>query len=193
MYFLSGMNLKKDMFHIIKPTSATVEKKALRLVLPCLGSIFLQLRAKIRNAMKITLNCCIRQVIFKNEANLSNMFRFKDCVPYELVSGAVYEYTCGRCNSSYYGEKERHLKASCGEHIGKSPLTFKKTKPFKESSIRDHLLQCDNNPSFDEFAILAHRNKKYLLEIKECLLIERDQPVLNKSISSATLLVLNRV
>ena len=73
------------------------------------------------------------------------------------------------------------------EHIGMSPLTFKKMKPSKESSIRDHLLQCDNNPSFDEFTILAHENKKYLLEINESLLVKRDQPVLNKDISSATL------
>ena len=43
-----------DGLHIIKPTSATVEKKALRLVLPYLGPISLQVRTKIRNAMKNT-------------------------------------------------------------------------------------------------------------------------------------------
>ena len=101
------------------------------------------------------------------------MFRFTDHVP-----GVVYEYTCGRCNSSYFGNTERHLKVRSSEYIGISPLTFKKTEPSKESSIRDYLLQCDNNPSFDEFTILAHGNKKYLLGIKESLLIKRDQPVL---------------
>ena len=155
-----------DRLHIIKPTSATVEKKALRLVLPYLGPISLQVRTKIRNAMKNTLNCCKLQVIFKNERKLSNIFRFKDCVPYDLVSGVVYDYTCSRCSSSYYGETERHIKVRSGEHIGISPLTFEKTKPSKESSIRDHLLECDNNLSFDDFTILAHGNKKYLLEIK---------------------------
>ena len=115
------------------------------------------------------------------------MCRFKDRVPYNLVSGVVYEYTCSRCNSFYHGETERHLKVRSGEHIEISPLTFKKTKPSKESSICDHLLQCDNNYSFDEFTILAHGNIKYLLEIKESLLTNRDQPVLNKNISSATL------
>ena len=60
-------------------------------------------------------------------------------------------------------------------------------KPSKESSIRDRLLQCDINPSFDEFTTLAHGNKKYWLEIKESLLTKLDQPVLNKNISSATL------
>ena len=79
--------------------------------------------------MENTLNCCKLQVIFKNKRKLSNMFRFKDRVPCDLVSRVVYEYTFGRCNSSYYGETERHLKVRSGEHIGISPLTFKKTKP----------------------------------------------------------------
>ena len=64
-------------------------------VLPYLGPISLQVRIKIRNAMKSTLNCCKLQVIFKSERKLSNMFRFKDRVPYDLVPGAVYECTCG--------------------------------------------------------------------------------------------------
>ena len=143
--------------------------------------------------MKNTLNHCKLQVIFKNERKLSNMFRFKDRVPYDLVSGVVYEYTCGRCNSSYYGDTERHLKVRSGEHIGISPLTFKKMKPSKESSIRDHLLECDNNPSFDQFTICAHGNKKYLLEIKDSLLIKRVQPVLSKNIGSATLHLFDKV
>ena len=121
------------------------------------------------------------------------MFRFEDCVPFDLVSGVVYKYTCGRCNSSYYGETERHIKVRSGEHIGISPLTFKKMKLCKKSSICDHLLECDSNPSFDEFTILSHGNKKYLLEIKERLLIKCDQPVLNKNISSTMLHLFNTV
>ena len=120
------------------------------------------------------------------------MFRFKDQVPYNLRSSVVYEYTCDGCNSFNYGETERHLKVRSGEHRGISPLTFKKTKPSKEGSIRDHFLECDN-PSFDEFTILAHGYKTYLLEIKESLLIKRNQPVLNKNISSATLHLFNTV
>ena len=38
--------------------------------------------------------------------------------------------------------------------------------------------QCDNNPSFHEFTITAHGNKKYLIKIKESLLIKLNQPVL---------------
>ena len=41
-----------DRLHIIKSSSETVEKKALCLVFPYLGPISLQVRTKIRNAMK---------------------------------------------------------------------------------------------------------------------------------------------
>ena len=152
-----------------------------------MGPISLQVRTKLRNAMKNTLNHCKFQVIFNKEEKVSNIFRFEDRVPHGSVSGVVYEYTCGRCNSSYYDETERNSKVRFAEHLRKLPLTFKKTKPSKESSIRDHLLECDNNASFDKFTILAHRNKKHLLEIKESPLIKHDQSVLNRNISSATL------
>ena len=89
--------------------------------------------------MKNTLNHCKLQVIFKNGRKLSNMFWFENGVPYDLVPGVVYEYKCGRCNSS------------------------------TAILLRDHLLECDN--TLDEFTILAHRNKKYLIEIKDSLLI----------------------
>ena len=46
---------------------------------------------------------------------------------------------------------------------------------------------CNNVPSFDEFSISAHGNNRFVLEIKESLLIKRDKPVLNKNISSARL------
>ena len=74
-----------DRLHIIKPILETVRKNPLRLVLPYLGLIALQVITKIRNAMKDTLNCCKLQIIFKSKRKLSNMFRFKDWVPYDLV------------------------------------------------------------------------------------------------------------
>ena len=49
----------------------------------------------------------------------------KDHLPFNLVSGVGYKYMCGRCNSVYYGEMDKHLKVRSGEHIRISPLTFK--------------------------------------------------------------------
>ena len=62
------------------------------------------------------------------------MFCLSRTVTLEL-SGAVSKHMCGRCNSTYYGEKDRHLKVRSGEYFGISLLTFKKTKPSYESAI----------------------------------------------------------
>ena len=59
-----------------------------------------------------------------------------------------------------------------GEHIETSPLILKKTKPLKESVVGKNLLNCNNISSFEEFSILAKGNKKFVLEIKERLLIK---------------------
>ena len=176
-----------DKLVIKRPQVTTAEEKTLILSLPYLGDISLQTRTKLRKSFKDILNCCKLQIVFKSQRKLANVFRFKDRLPFDLVSGVVYKYTRGRCSSSYYGETDRHLKVRSGEHIGISPLTFRKVKPSKESAIRDHLLNCNNIPSFDEFTILAYGHHKYILEIKESLLIKRDRPVVNKNISSAKL------
>ena len=89
--------------------------------------------------------------------------------PKEHTSGVVYKFQCGLCNESYYGESIRHLDIRSGKHIGVSPLTGKKVKPSNNSAICDHLLHCIFLPSFDNFSVLAHENKKYSLEIKESL------------------------
>ena len=159
------------------PQVTTVEKKTLILSLPYLGGITLQVRTKLRKSFKVILNCCKLQIVFNSQRKLANIFQFRVCLTFDLVSGVVYKYTCGRCNLSHYGETDRHLKVRSGEYIGIS----------KESAISDHLLNCNNIPSSDGFTILAYGHHKYLPKIKENLLIIRDRPVLNKNISSAKL------
>ena len=118
---------------------------------------------------------------------MSSQFRFKEPLPYDLMPQVVYKYTRGRCNSSYYGEMDRHLRVNAGEHIVLSLLTFKKCKPSKESAVRDHLLFCDNDPSFEEFSVLAKASSKFSLEIKESLLIKGDTLNLNRNTASVEL------
>ena len=120
---------------IKRPQLTTVEKKILLLSLPYLWGISLWTRTKLRKSFKGLLYTCKLQISFKSQRKLSNVFCFKDCLPFDLVSGVVYNYACGRCNSTYYGETDRHLKVRSGGHIGISPLTFKKIKPSKESAI----------------------------------------------------------
>ena len=137
------------------------------------------------------MNCSKVQIVFKNQRRLSSQFRFKEPLPYDLMYKFVYKYTCGICNSSYYGETDRHLRVRAGEHIGLSPLTFKKCKPSKESVVRDHLLFSDNDPSLEEFSVLAKSSSKCSLEVKGSFLIKRDTPNLNRNTTSVELLLFN--
>ena len=130
----------------------------------------------------------IVEIVFKCQARLSNSFGNKDPIPKDIISVVVYKFQCGLCNESYYGES-----IGPGEHIGVSPLTGKKVKPLKNSAFCDHLPHCNFLPSFDNFGVLAHENKKYLLEIKESLLIMRDKPSLNRNINSPPLYLFDKV
>ena len=179
--------------HLVKENVAIVEKKRLLLVLPYLGIISLQTRTKLQQALNGVLNCCKLKIVFKCQARLSNSFRYKDPIPKDLISGVVYKFQCGVCNESYYVESIRHLDIRSGEHIGVSPLTGKKVKPSNNSAICDYLLHCNFLPSFNKFSVLAYENKKYLLEIKESLLIMRDKPSLNRNINSAPLYLFDKV
>ena len=60
-----------------------------------------------------------------------------------------------------------------GEHIGISPLTEKNVKP-KCSAVSEHFLLCNHSPFFENFSLLTKEYKKFLLEVKESLLIMRD-------------------
>ena len=182
-----------DNKHLVKEKVPTAERKRLLLVLPYLGVISLQTRTKLQGVIKGVLNCCKLEIAFKFQTKLSNSFRFKDPRPKDLISEIVYKFQCGLCNESYYGESIRHLDIRSGEHIGLLPLTGQKIKPIKNSDVRDHLLNCNYLPFFGNFSILEYENKKFLLEIKESLLIMRDKRSLNRNIRSAPLYVFDKV
>ena len=152
----------------------------------------MQARTKLQQALKGVLNCCKLEIVFKCQTKLYSFFCYKGPIPKDLISGVVYKFQCGLCNESYYGESIRHLDIRSGEH-SVSPLTGKKVKSSNNSAICDYLLHCNFLPSFDNFSVLAHENKKYLLEIKESLLIMRDKLLLNRNINSTPLRLFDKV
>ena len=79
-----------------------------------------------------------------------------------------------------------------GEHIGISPLIKKKVKP-KGSAVSDHLLLCNHSPSLENVSVLTKENKKFLLQLKESLLIMRHKSSLSRNIRSPPLYILDRV
>ena len=133
----------------------------------------MQTRTKLRKSSERILNCWKLQIVFKSQNKLAEAFCFKDRIPKELASGVVYKFQCGFYNESYYGECVRHLNERIGEYIGISPLSKKKVKP-KGSAVSDHLLLCNHAPSFENFSVLTEENRKFVLELKESLLIMRD-------------------
>ena len=131
-----------DNRHLVKETTRTIEKKPLVLALPCLGSISLPTRTKLKKSLKNILNCCKLQLLFKNKTRLGNNFHFRDRIPKDLTSGVVYKFKCGLCSESYYGQCVRHINVRIGEYIGISPLTKKQVKS-RNRSVADHLLFCN--------------------------------------------------
>ena len=180
-----------DNIHVGKETTLTVEKKPLVLVLPYLGSISLQTRTNLKKVLKNILNCYKLQIVLKNNTRVGNSFHFKDRIPKDLTSDVVHKLQCRPCNESYYGKCVRHLSVRLGEHIGISPLTKKQVKP-KNSSVADHLLLCKHSVSYSDFSTAMRESKKFLLELKESLLIMRDKPSLNRIVTSALLYLFDR-
>ena len=119
------------------------------------------------------LNFCKLEIAFKYQTKLFNSFHFKDPLTKGLIFGVVFKFQCSLCNESYYGESIIYLDIRSGEQIGLSP------------AVCDHLLHYNFLLSFDNFDLLVHKSKKYLLEIKDSLLIMRDKPSLDRSINSA--------
>ena len=128
------------------------------------------------------MNYCKLEIAFKCQTKLSNCFPFKERISKDLIYGNVYKCQCHICNKSHCGVSIRHLDIRYGKHIGVSPLTKKKFKPVNNSAAHDHLLYCIYLSSFDNFSIFARENKKFLLEIKESLLIMIDKPLLNRRV-----------
>ena len=145
----------------------------------------------MKKSLESILNCCEVQIVFKNKTRLDNNFHSKDWIPSGLTSGVVYKFQCGLCSESYYDECVRHLNVRIGEHIGISPLTKKQVKP-KNSSIASHLLFYNHSASYNDRSILMHENKKFLLELKESLLIMRGKLSLYRNITSAPLYLFDR-
>ena len=147
----------------------------------------MQTLTKLQQEWNGVLNCCRLEIVFKCQKKVFKLSLSQCPYTQSLISGDIYKFQFGLCSESYYGESFRHLDIRSGKHIGASPLNGKKDKPSNESAFCALLLHWNFLPSFDNFSILAHENKKYLLEVKESLLIMRKKPSLNRNINSASL------
>ena len=67
------------------------------------------------------------------------------------------------------------------EHLEISALTEKRVKGDDDSAMKEHLLFCNHNADFEDFLMYAINNNDFKVTLMESLLINRDEPPLNKN------------
>ena len=159
-----------------------VPKRNVFVKLPFLGSTSFQIRKKLQKLFSDKLTSCNLKIVFTPPVRVKGFFTFKDKLPKMLLSGLVYQYKCGGCNATYNGKIKRHFNVRICEHLAISHLTEKKLKidNNKLTAIQEHLLCCNDSPSYEVSSILTSESNDFKLKIMESLLIEHDKPFLNK-------------
>ena len=121
------------------------------------------------------------------KCKISNFFTCKDEIPSFLRSCIVYKFRCCSCNAMYYGKTKRHFKVRMCGYWGISTLTGERVKGDDDSAIKKHLIFRNHAPDFDDFSILTTNNNDFKVPLMESLLINRDQPPMNKNKQSLLL------
>ena len=185
MNFLNKVSTPK------RPVS-TVSKRVLRICLPFLGKESLRIRGNLLKLAKTYFpTSCKLQIIFSAQNRLSNYFGFKDKVPLNCRSFILYKFVCNKCNLVYYGKTFRHFKVRVFEHLGTSLKTGKSfaynPNNINNTAVLNHLHKCKCHATMNDFTIIGSANNDYHLRIKESLIIQRDDPLLNKTVQSTPL------
>ena len=130
-------------------------------VLPHTGKSSFDLRSRFRRMIEKNKPFCKLNFVFRSTCRLDNLFRFKNFLEREILSGRIYCYTWSNFKVTYYGKKFRHFFAWASEHMGNSNLTGKHIRNTKTLAISYHLLQCGSPINFDDFYILASNSKNF--------------------------------
>ena len=78
--------------------------------LPFLRITLFQIQKKLQKLFSSKLMSCSLKIVFTSPVRVKSFFIFKDKLPKMLLSGLVYKYECGGCNSTYYGKTKHHFK-----------------------------------------------------------------------------------
>ena len=73
------------------------------------------------------------------------------------------------------------------EHLGVFTLTGKRVKGDNDSAVKEHRLFCNHSSDFDDFSVLASNNNDFKVMLMQSLLINIDDPPLNKNKQSLLL------
>ena len=140
------------------------------LCLPYFANVSDVFRIRFRRfCVKYGLNCRIAYQPFK----VVNYFCLKSSSPDVLKSCIVYKFSCSRdSEQTYIGRTKRHFILRIKEH--------QKTA----SAIRSH---CEHCPCFsiDSFSILRKCRTEYEASVVEAILISKNRPVLNNTLTNS--------
>ena len=175
--------MKRDPVH-------TVPKKELMMILPFLGTTSFKVKNELIRTFRKIVPFCSLKIVFKTSRRLSSCFLFKDRFPKSLLSGVIYKYTCAECNLSYIGCTKRFWEKRLEEHIHVSALTG---KPLQGGMIYAPLQHVRSDAcaarkiSREDFSIIGNEKDKYLVQLKESILIKTSRPRLNGNTTSVPL------
>ena len=137
---------------------------AIALPFPCTGNISLQTKTKLNwgNLSKVYWIVTTFKLLSIVKKKLANVFWFKDRLiqrPFGLVSEVLYKCTWWRTYEDILGYRPWYLEK----------LNHRKKVQFVTISS---FAMYNDIPSFDKFTILVYEHHKYILEIKERLVIK---------------------
>ena len=124
------------------------------------------------------------KIVLRNKRTIGTFFRYKDKLPKPNHSGVVYNYSCASCQASYVGSTYQRLFTRVAQHQGKSHRTGQMLSTPPASSIRDHVLSCNDPLTIGNFDILAKNSSFPDLRILESLYIHRLRPQINDTSSA---------
>jgi hypothetical protein len=183
MKFFNKIYEKRDQIH-------TVPKKELTTILPFLGTSSWKIKNELTRRFRKIIPFCKLKIVFKTSKRLSSCFSFKDKFPKSLMSGVIYEYTCSECNLRYIGCTKRFWEKRLEEHLHVSALTG---KPLHGGQIYAPLqhVRSDACPVSrlrrEDFSIIGKEKDRYLVKLKESILIATSKPQLNGNEASVPL------
>ena len=121
-----GKCIKEFLDRVVTPKIfvITVPKKDLKVVLPYLGKLSLQIHTRINRVMRNKLPYFDLWIVFQAKCKLMNFL--KDKIPVFLRFAIFYKLKCDGCDAACYGKTNHHFKVRMLEYLGVSALTGKR-------------------------------------------------------------------
>jgi len=161
--------------------------------IPYFGYQSEKLRSHLQSLLRKFYHGINFRIILVNSFKIGSFFRYKDRIPVGMQASLVYEYSCalGCAPVSYVGSTTRHLYQRVAEHANRSARTDLLLSTPSKSSIFEHSISCGCSVTLDNFRVLGSCKHEIDLRILESLHIHKRRPMLNNSLSSFPLLLID--